>query len=183
MSAQKPHNRGTNVEFQVVGALLLIALGAIFLAQQAGYLSRSANWWVIFLALPGLGLLWNAYTNYRQVRTVNALQVIEVTLGAVLLLLTVIFIVDPTWGFTRGWTLFSGTFWDQAWPFFLVVPGVLMVAVALLRGWAVIGVLGAVMTIVGGVFVFDIDWNYVWPLALILPGVWWLYNSFRRRTE
>jgi hypothetical protein len=185
MSTQKSdqHHRHSVVEFQVTGALLLIALGAVFLAQQAGYLSHSANWWVIFLFFPALGLLWNARTGYQDHGKIGGAEIVEIVLGALLLLLTVIFIFDPNWSFTRGWRIFPDADWDRIWRFVVAGFGIALVVVGIVRRWTVVAVFGAVVTIIGGVFVFDVDWNYVWPLALIVPGLWWLYNALRNRTE
>jgi hypothetical protein len=60
---------------------------------------------------------------------------------------------------------------------------VLLLAAGLVRRLTRIAVLGALLTLLGGVFIFNIDWDYVWPLALIVPGVWLLFAAGRRRTE
>jgi hypothetical protein len=181
---QKPHDRGIDwSQFQVMGAVILIALGGVFLAQQAGILSESSNWWVIFLFIPGVGLLWSAASSHRPGRPWAGIHTVEVILGVVLVLLTLIFIFDPNWTFLDFDRILPNVDWDRVWPFFLVVPGVLMLAVGLVRRLTGIAVLGALLILLGGVFIFDIDWNYVWPLALILPGVWLLLAAGRRRTE
>jgi len=186
MSAQfpnKPRERGDLQLFQVIGAVLLITLGGVFLALQAGVLRQGSNWWVIFLFVPGAGLLWNAVASHQRGQPWTAAQTIEVILGVVLVLLTIIFIFDPTWRFLNLDRLFPEVDWNRVWPFFLVIPGVLMLAAGLARRHAGFAALGAVVTLVGGVFIFDVDWNYVWPLALILPGFWLLWISFRRHPE
>jgi hypothetical protein len=113
----------------LTGALLLIALGLVFLLQEGGLLSHSANWWVIFLLIPGLDVLWNGFVNYRQTHSFGGAAGVQLIGGAALVLLSAIFVFDPTWSFTRGWTLFnnfrlfSDINWDVVWPFALIVLG------------------------------------------------------------
>jgi hypothetical protein len=170
-------------QIQVIGAGLLVALGLVFLALQAGILEQGSNWWVIFLFIPGVGLLWSAYTGYRRAEVWAAPETIELTLGAVLLILTAIFIFDPTWSFTRGiGPILPDVNWDQVWRWALLILGVALLVVAVIRGWTGIAVLGALIAFPGVVFVFDLRWDYVWPFALIIPGVFWLYHTLRQRS-
>jgi hypothetical protein len=57
MSAQvpnKPRERGDLQLFQVIGAVLLIALGGVFLALQAGVLRQGRRWRMVW-PLPASG--------------------------------------------------------------------------------------------------------------------------------
>jgi hypothetical protein len=105
------------------------------------------------------------------------LSIILGGLGVIALVLTAIFIFDPTWSFTRGWTLFGdwplfrGVNWDALWRWALVVLGAAFLLVAYRnRSWG-IGILGAAVLVVGLVFVLNISWNLVWPLAIVAVGV------------
>lgn len=47
-----------------VWGVLLIALGALFMLQNAGYLTSLSNWWALFILLPAFGSFstgWGAY--------------------------------------------------------------------------------------------------------------------------
>lgn len=48
-----------------VGGLVLIALGTIFLLQNAGMLYLN-NWWALFILLPAIGSFSTAYALYRS---------------------------------------------------------------------------------------------------------------------
>jgi hypothetical protein len=190
MSTHVPHrhNEGgfDRASSQVIGALLLIALGGVFLAQQAGILSHEANWWVIFLLIPGLGCFWRAYSTYQETQDLGTTAVTQIILGFVLVLLTIIFIFDPTWTFLSGIgfdRILPGVNWDQVWRYGLIVVGLVLLAAGIVLRRVGTAIFGAVTALVGGVFVFNINWDYVWPLALILPGIWLLFSASRRRVE
>lgn len=172
------HRDSASSQAQVIGAILLIALGAVFLAQQAGILQASSNWWVIFLVIPGLGLLWDALVGYQKEHSVTQALAVEAILGLILVILTMIFIFDPTWSFF-GSSFRSGV-WDRLWRFVVLGLGLVLLVVGFVRRWIGMAVFGALVSIAGVVFIFDINWNYVWPLALIIPGLALLYNSLRR---
>ena len=38
---------------------------------------------------------------------------------------------------------------------------------------------GTMMTLVGAIFLFDLDWGKVWPVFLIVPGVFMLLGVNR----
>lgn len=52
---------------RITGALVLIALGLVFLAMQSGWIELTGNWWAIFIAVPACVVLYNAYEDYRRV--------------------------------------------------------------------------------------------------------------------
>ena len=71
MSAQAENRKQKNAEShstagffisrsRFTAALILIALGGVFFLQQAGILDHGTNWWVIFIAIPGLVILGSA---------------------------------------------------------------------------------------------------------------------------
>ncbi|MBK9124046.1 MAG: hypothetical protein IPM16_13150 [Chloroflexi bacterium] len=51
---------------RMTGALILIALGVVFLAMQSGWIELTGNWWAIFIAVPACVVLYNAYDGYRR---------------------------------------------------------------------------------------------------------------------
>lgn len=176
-----PHRGRETRQTQFIGAILLITLGAVFLAQEAGVLRHSANWWVIFLAIPGLGLIWNAYTRHQEEGEYTTGQAVALVFGAALLVLTAIFIFDPTWSFLPA--TFRGRFWDQAWRFVVLGVGVVLIAAGIIRRRVNTGVAGVLVTLLGLSFVFDIDLDYLWPLALIIPGVLLLVRGWNRSEQ
>lgn len=47
-----------------LGGALLIAIGVLFLLQNAGYFPQFSNWWALFILLPAIGAFsagWGAY--------------------------------------------------------------------------------------------------------------------------
>jgi hypothetical protein len=135
MPSEREGTRLLGTHVRIVGALLLVALGLVFLLQEAGLLSRSGNWWIIFLLIPGLDILWSGINNYRQTHSFTGAASVQLIGGVALVLLSAIFVFDPTWSFTRGWTLFSNfrlfsdINWNVIWPFALILLGV----------WALLG--------------------------------------------
>src|SRR5450432_4184790 len=54
-------------QVRMVGAFVLIGLGVIFLLEEFGiHIPFLNNWWALFILVPGLGLLWRAYTSYQS---------------------------------------------------------------------------------------------------------------------
>lgn len=178
---QKPGHHDWLSEHHVpaIFAALLIALGVIFFLLNTNALSHSSSWWVVFLAIPGLGLFWNTYSAYQQKRALGVPEWTEIVFGAVLVLLSIIFIFDPTFSFLNLSKTFPDVRWDNVWPFALIVPGVLLVGFGVRGGSLAMLTFGVILAIVGGVFLFDINWDHVWPFALVALGVFVLF--YRRQ--
>lgn len=166
-------------QLKLAGALMLIAMGVVFLLIQAGQMSWGDPWWVIFLAVPGLLMLYTAFTVYQKEGSVTSPAVVQIVGGLVLLALTLIFIADPTWSFTRNWrvSFLDGIDWDLIWPWFLIVPGAGVILVAARDRSIEKSIPGIAMVVVGLVFVFNISWDLVWPLAIVAVGVGLLLRS------
>jgi hypothetical protein len=158
-------------------AFILIALGAVFFLGQAKALDYSSSWWVIFIAIPGIALLWAAFTTHQQAGGFTTLTVIQAILGVAAILLSVIFLVDPQWSFTRSWRIdnvfpfLRDIYWDRIWPWFLILPGAWLLYVAFRQRQLGTGIIGAALVVVGAVFVLSISWDVVWPLAIVALGV------------
>jgi|SRR5450432_1939068 hypothetical protein len=102
-----------NGQVRMVGAFVLIGLGVIFLLQEFGLnIPFLNNWWALFILVPGLALLWRAYTGYqaagRSTSEVNG----QAFGGAVLVILASIFLFNLDIG--------------KFWPLFLIVPGIFL---------------------------------------------------------
>ena len=96
---------------RVTGAIVLIGLGVAFLLAQTGILSLSGNWWALFIALPAIAMLYNAYTNYQKAGHVTS-DVRRNISGAAVVGTVAIIALTGQWG--------------TLWPLFLIVPGVMM---------------------------------------------------------
>ncbi|MBN1923524.1 MAG: hypothetical protein JW791_02055 [Nanoarchaeota archaeon] len=44
-----------------IGALVLILIGSLWLAQDMGWLSTSISWWPLLLIVIGIGIIVNNY--------------------------------------------------------------------------------------------------------------------------
>lgn len=172
-------NRG-----RLTTALILIALGIVFLLGQSGQLDYGSPWWVIFIAIPGLVTLGGAVRDYLDIRKMTSAIIGELAFGAVALLLSAIFIWDPTWSFTRGWRLGENfpilRSMDTLWPWLIVAVGVVILVRAwLARSWN-LAVGGVIVCVIGFTFILKVSWNSVWPLLIIAAGISLL---FARRSD
>jgi hypothetical protein len=92
---------------QWLPGLILILLGAIFLAQN--YFGTTLhNWWALFILIPALSTLTTAYALWRDGHADWATGPFIAGLG--FLALTVLFLLDLPIG--------------QLWPLFLILAGV-----------------------------------------------------------
>jgi LiaF transmembrane domain len=98
--------------------LVLIAVGAVFLLQNAGLPVLVGNWWAMFILIPAIGAFVAAWTLYRQDGHFTPRVIGLVTGGLVPLTIALIFMFNFNFG--------------SAWPVLLVVLG----AGILLRGGA-----------------------------------------------
>lgn len=95
--------------------LVLIAVGGVFLLQNAGLPVLVGNWWALFILIPAIGALAAAWTLYRQNGELTRPAVGLITGGLVPLTIALIFLFN---------------YFGSAWPVLLVVLGAGM----LLRG-------------------------------------------------
>jgi hypothetical protein len=98
--------------------LIMIAVGAVFLLQNAGLPVLVGNWWAMFILIPAIGAFAAAWTLYRQDGHFTPRVIGLVTGGLVPLTIALIFLFNFNFGIT--------------WPILLVVLG----AGILLRGSA-----------------------------------------------
>jgi hypothetical protein len=93
-----------------VGAVILIAVGAIFLLRNMGF-PLPHHWWALFLLIPAgasLAAAWRVYVRDGQVNS----AVIGSLFGAAILIgLMLIFLLDVAVN------------WDLLWPVVLIVLG------------------------------------------------------------
>jgi hypothetical protein len=92
----------------IVG-LVLIAVGGVFLLQNAGLPVLVGNWWALFILIPAVAAFAAAWTLYRQTGQVTQGVVGLITGGLVPLTIALIFLFNFDFG--------------NAWPLLLVVLG------------------------------------------------------------
>ncbi|MBF6594499.1 MAG: hypothetical protein IVW51_08630 [Thermaceae bacterium] len=99
-----------------IGGLVLIGLGLVFLIQTLTGLEWG-NWWALFILIPGVVALLQAYNFYRQDKTLTP-RVSATAMGGLFpTLVALIFLFNWDWG--------------KVWPLFLILAGV----GTLLGGW------------------------------------------------
>lgn len=103
------HGRGRLAEAGLVPALVLIALGGIFLLQNVGRLPAWGNWWALFILIPA-GAAGTAWTLYRDAGDRLTPAARRAALSAAMLT------------FVAAMFLF-GLNWGLLWPVFLIFIG------------------------------------------------------------
>lgn len=186
----EPENRFiTSSQLRAMIGLILVALGGVFLLGQTDRLDYGSNWWIIFIFIPGVVFLWAAFTTYQHVHHINSLNALQAFVGVVAIVLSLIFIVDPHWSFTRNWNL-NRTFpflkdivWDRIWPWFLVLPGIGILYRGFRQHSVTTGFWGGALVVVGVVFLLNISWDLVWPLAIVAVGLLMLFELLPARNK
>lgn len=102
-----------------LGGVLLIALGALFMLQNTGYVASFSNWWALFILLPAFGSFsagWGAYQRNGGEWTREAVG--PMLAGLLFLGLTAVFLFD--------------LHYSWLWPLFLIAAGLLVLAAPML---------------------------------------------------
>jgi hypothetical protein len=102
------HENWTNPRW-LVGGVLILAGVLVFIFTLTGFALH--NWWALFILIPAGGSLLTAHriyvTNDRKLTAASRGSLIG---GAILLLVTLIFLLELPW--------------DKTWPIFLILVGV-----------------------------------------------------------
>jgi hypothetical protein len=108
--------------------ILVIATGVFFLFAQRDPSLYSSQWWVMYPAIVGLGLLVGAVVAFIKDGQVTFGIGAFVVVSFLLLLVSIIMFFDPTWSFTRSWdiSLFQGVDWNVVWPVVIIAFGLLL---------------------------------------------------------
>ena len=93
----------------VMGALILIGLGVIFLLQRVGNFSLD-NWWALFILIPAFGAFASAYRIWRSSGRLSYGVWTTFFGGLFPLLVAAMFLFELDWG--------------VYWPFFIILPGI-----------------------------------------------------------
>lgn len=104
-------------EDHILGGFILIGLGLYFLLNAFNLLGDiSIVWWHLFILIPGLGLLAQAFVTFVRRGRLEKDAREHAFAGVMVVFVAAMFIFDLDWG--------------RWWPFFLIIPGV-----AMLIGW------------------------------------------------
>lgn len=102
---------------RVVGAILLIALGAFFFLQQQNLIPANFNWWAIFMLVPGVVVLFEAFMSRGRT---GRMDIGRVIVGVILTVMGVVFL------FGLPFDLLRGVSWPLVLPVFLIGAGLLL---------------------------------------------------------
>lgn len=91
-----------------ISGVALIIIGLVFLLQNITSLSLG-NWWALFILIPAIASLGQAWRGYRQQGKIGASARGSLTGGLILLLVAIVFLFGLDWG--------------KVWPLFLVIIG------------------------------------------------------------
>ncbi|MGI9147532.1 MAG: LiaF transmembrane domain-containing protein [Chloroflexota bacterium] len=89
--------------------VVLIGVGLVFLLVNAGLLPTIGNWWALFLLIPALVLLVNAWARYRAEGAFTRSAAAMLTGALFPLIVATIFLFNLDWG--------------KMWPAFIIVAG------------------------------------------------------------
>ena len=104
-------NKNTDRSSGLILGGILILIGVIFLARNVtDWDLGNWNWWALFILIPALGSLANAWRIYQAEGRVTAAMRGPLVGGFALLLVTTILLFDLDWG--------------TMWPLFLIIIGV-----------------------------------------------------------
>jgi hypothetical protein len=90
--------------------VVLIGVGVIFLLVNAGLLPTIGNWWALFLLIPAVVLMMNAWARYRTDGAFTRSVAAMLTGALFPLVVAAIFLFNLDWG--------------KLWPVFIIVAGV-----------------------------------------------------------
>lgn len=96
----------------LIGGIVILLVGVFFLLQNFGVgFFQLHNWWALFILIPAIAILSNAYRAYnaagRQVTYYVRNQIVG---GLLILAVALIFLLGMDWG--------------RLWPVFLIVIGI-----------------------------------------------------------
>ena len=101
-------SRRKNRNDKWAGGGILIGIGVVFLLQNVTSFSLH-NWWALFILIPAIASLTNAWQNYQEDGRFSERARGPFIGGLILMFITSIFLF--------GWN------WGQVWPVFLIIAG------------------------------------------------------------
>lgn len=97
---------------------ILILLGVLFLLRNMGY-ELPSHWWALFLLIPAAASFYAAWATYQREGVATAPVRGGIIGGAILVLLTLAFLIDFEWG--------------RYWPVVLILLGVAAIGTGMHR--------------------------------------------------
>jgi hypothetical protein len=94
-----------------IGGLVLIVVGVVFLLRNFG-LPLPENWWSVFLFIPGIGLLFGAWTVYQRDHAASPAALAMGGAGTGLIVLGIGFLLGADVG--------------KFWPVILIAVGIVV---------------------------------------------------------
>ena len=107
-SSSPSRRKGKSHHEKWVGGLILIGIGLVFLLQNVTTFAFD-NWWALFILIPGVASLVNAWQNYQEDGRFSERARGPFIGGLILMFIASIFIF--------GWS------WGTVWPVFLIIAG------------------------------------------------------------
>ncbi len=92
-----------------IAGLVLIALGVIFLINNFFHIELIANWWALFILIPAVVNLNNAWRRYREAGHWTESAIGSLTGGLLIGAVAMIFLLE------LNWSIF--------WPVLLIILG------------------------------------------------------------
>lgn len=94
-----------------LGGLIIIVIGVAFLLRNFGWVEWPLfeNWWAIFILIPALASLGNAWRSYQVQGHLTGEVIGSLIGGCTLLLVALVFLLQLNWG--------------AIWPVFLILAG------------------------------------------------------------
>lgn len=153
-------------EFRALG-ILATAAGFLLLAENAGWVGAVHNFWPVFPAFLGIGLILLFRKRWPG-------DLLLLGLGTYLLGVSILFLVL---NYTSWWAL------TRAWPVFVALLGVSSWIASFFSDSLrlVLSASGTLLILMAGVFylVFTVNPG-LWPVSMILFGLWVLFVTWAR---
>lgn len=109
LTRKRPRGEPGGCEAAPVVGLVLILIGVLVMVQNLTDLSLK-NWWALFILIPALGVLVDAWRMFQVERRLSAAVRGPLVAAVALLLVVAIFIFNLSWG--------------TMWPLFIIIAGV-----------------------------------------------------------
>jgi hypothetical protein len=115
MTTEPSSKSSSSLEWRIVPATIVIAIGVLFLLNNLGYplwFFFHGNWWALFILLAAIPPFTRAYETYRAQGKLDAEGIHSVLAGSAVVLVAGMFL--------------AGLDWTTWWPVFLILGGLFM---------------------------------------------------------
>jgi hypothetical protein len=115
MNTEPSGKLASNLEWRIVPAVIVVAIGVLFLLNNLGYplwFFFHGNWWALFILLGAIPPFTRAYEIYRAHGKLDAEGIHSLLAGSAVVLVSVMFL--------------AGLDWTTWWPLFVILGGLFM---------------------------------------------------------